>query len=107
MADRRVSAGKKRRVEQRAGGCCEYCRSQVAYSCQSFAVEHIDSTDEEGGEALENLALACQGCNNHKDAKTEAPDPLTGEVVQLFHPRRQRWSEHFAWNEDYTLVIGV
>jgi hypothetical protein len=107
MVDRRVSAGKKRRVEQRAGGCCEYCRSQAAYSTQSFAVEHIDSTEDEGGETLENLALACQGCNNHKYAKTQAPDPDTGEVVGLFHPRQQRWSEHFAWSEDDTLVIGV
>lgn len=22
-------------------------------------------------------------------------DPLTGDVVTLFHPRRERWAEHF------------
>ena len=25
----------------------------------------------------------------------------------MFHPRRQRWSDHFAWNEDATLIIGL
>ena len=25
-------------------------------------------------------------------------DPATNEVVRLFHPRRDRWTEHFAWD---------
>jgi len=25
----------------------------------------------------------------------------------LFHPRRDRWADHFAWNADYTLMVGV
>jgi hypothetical protein len=24
-------------------------------------------------------------------------DPSTGEMIRLFHPRRDLWSEHFAW----------
>lgn len=56
---------------------------------------------------MDNLALACQGCNNHKYIKTEGGDPVSGEMVPLYHPRRQLWHEHFAWNEDYTLIIGV
>ena len=28
-------------------------------------------------------------------------------MVPLFHPRQQRWQDHFAWNEDFTLVIGI
>jgi hypothetical protein len=32
---------------------------------------------------------------------------LTGRSVRLFNPRRQRWEDHFTWNEDYTLVIGL
>jgi 5-methylcytosine-specific restriction endonuclease McrA len=94
MTDRRVSAVKKRRLEERARGCCEYCRSPVAYSMQSFAVDHVDSTEDEGGETLENLAFVCQGCNNHKYAKTQAPDPDTSEAVSLFHPRQT--NEHPA-----------
>jgi len=46
---------------------------------------------------LENLALACPGCNLHKADKITAPDPLTGERVALFHPLQQRWPEHFRF----------
>lgn len=51
--------------------------------------------------------LAYQGCNNHKYAKTEAPDPASGAPAPLFHPRRQRWRDHFAWDSTCTLVIGL
>jgi hypothetical protein len=27
--------------------------------------------------------------------------------VRLFNPRRQHWSEHFAWSDDGTLIIGL
>jgi hypothetical protein len=37
----------------------------------------------------------------------EALDPVTGQTVPLYHPRRDRWLEHFAWNEDDTLVLGL
>jgi hypothetical protein len=107
MADHRVPVAVKRRVEERAAGCCEYCRSQAAYSVQSFSVEHIDPEGGAGGEALENLALACQGCNNAKYQKTQAPDPTTGEIVPLFHPRNQRWTDHFAWQDEYVIMVGL
>lgn len=58
-------------------------------------------------DGLENLALACQGCNSRKYTDTEATDPITGEPAPLFHPRRQIWSDHFAWSEDFTLMIGL
>jgi hypothetical protein len=25
----------------------------------------------------------------------------------LFNPRQQRWTEHFAWSEDGTRIIGL
>lgn len=56
---------------------------------------------------MENLALACQGCNNHKYVKTEGKDSVSLQVVPLFHPRQQRWRDHFTWNDDYTLIIGL
>ncbi len=74
---------------------------------QSFSVEHIVPRARGGTNTLDNLALACQGCNNHKYLKTEDRDPITGMVVPLFHPRQQRWNDHFVWSEDYTLIIGI
>jgi hypothetical protein len=65
------------------------------------------STAKGGPTTLENLALACQGCNNHKYDKVVAPDPVSGEIVPLFHPRRDHWESNFAWSDDFTLIIGL
>jgi hypothetical protein len=37
---------------------------------------------------------------------TRGVDPLSGVEVELFHPRRQRWSDHFAWSTDYLTLKG-
>lgn len=74
---------------------------------QSFSAEHIVPRSQGGATALENLAFACQGCNNHKYNKTQGRDPVTEQLVSLFHPRQQRWGDHFTWNDDFTLVIGL
>jgi hypothetical protein len=28
-------------------------------------------------------------------------------LVPLFHPRNQPWSDHFSWNDDFTIIIGI
>ena len=54
-----------------------------------------------------NLAAACWQCNViGKRARTHARDPLSGVIVPLFHPRRDRWRDHFAWSSDFLRVIG-
>lgn len=53
------------------------------------------------------MALSCQGCNNRKFTATEAVDPATMRLVPLFHPRRDRWYEHFAWSSDGLEVLGM
>lgn len=45
---------------------------------------------------MENLAWACHRCNRHKGTNLSAVDPDTGQVVPLFHPRRDAWEEHFT-----------
>jgi hypothetical protein len=56
------------------------------------------------GDTLADLAWACSFCNGHKYEKTRARDPETRRVTTLFNPRRQRWSRHFAWSEDFILI---
>jgi hypothetical protein len=51
--------------------------------------------------------LACRRCNEFKGQATTARDPLTNQIVPLFHPRTQTWSEHFAWDASGTRVIGL
>lgn len=107
MAESRTSSAQRARVLERAKGCCEYCLSQEQYSPDSFAVEHIIPLSRGGANALENLAFACQGCNNRKYTNTEAVDSVTQAIVPLFHPRRHHWSDHFAWSDDTLLVLGL
>ncbi|HIE26650.1 TPA: HNH endonuclease [Candidatus Poribacteria bacterium] len=107
MRKSRVTAKQRRLVVERAQGYCEYCLSQVRFSTQSFSVEHIIPQDKGGKTKVENLALSCQGCNNYKYTKTEGYDPVSHQYVPLYHPRQQQWGDHFAWNDDCTLIIGV
>ncbi len=107
MPESRVTAQQKKVVAERANGCCEYCRSQVRFAIQPFSIEYIIPRSAGGETVLDNLALSCQGCNNHKYNKTEGRDPVSGDTVPLYHPRKQRWSNHFAWNDDFTLIIGL
>jgi len=107
MPEKRITAKQRRTVVERARGCCEYCRSQARFATQSFSVEHIIPRSRGGKTSLDNLALACEGCNSHKHAKVEGYDVVTGKTVPLYHPRRQRWRQHFRWNDDFTLIVGI
>lgn len=107
MAEERPNAGLRREVADRARGCCEYCRSQERFAMQAFSVEHIEPRSRNGATVADNLAFACQGCNNHKYNRTHGTDPATGETVAMFHPRGQRWQDHFVWTADGAVVVGV
>ncbi len=106
MTGSRVTRRQKRIVRERAGGLCEYCRSQMRFSTHDFSVEHILPRHLGGKSTLDNLALACQGCNNCKYTKTTALDPVTEKQVPLFHPRKDVWSDHFVWSDDSTRIVG-
>jgi hypothetical protein len=43
------------------------------------------------------LALACHRCNLRKGPNLTGIDPITGEIVPLFDPRRDRWLDHFRF----------
>jgi hypothetical protein len=92
-------------VRRRAGDVCEYCRlPQASSRYVRFHIEHIVALQHGGSSDGENLALACGYCNHHKGPNIAALDSETGQLVPLFHPRRDRWSEHFAWDD--TVIIG-
>lgn len=87
-----------RAVLARAGGRCQYCLMHQSLQGATFHIEHVIPQCKGGRSDLENLALACPGCNLHKAGRTTAVDPATGEEVPLFHPIRQSWSQHFRLN---------
>ena len=107
MSDSRPTKEQREQVVTRAKACCEYCLSQLRFSTDSFSVDHIVPHSVGGTTTLDNLALSCQGCNNHKYNKTTALDPVTGRTVALYHPRQQNWFEHFAWDGELTHIIGL
>ncbi len=107
MADSRIPNELRQQVIERAKSCCEYCYSQSRFAMQSFSIEHILPTSKGGLSVENNLALSCQGCNNHKYNKTEGSDRINNQIASLFHPRQHTWTDHFVWNEDYSLVIGI
>ena len=107
MSEKRVTAKQRRIIAKWAQDCCEYCGSQERFATQVFSVEHIIPRSKGGRTILDNLALACQGCNSHKQIKTEGYDPVSGLIVPLINPRKQDWYDHFSWSNDFTLIIGL
>src|SRR5215469_4698136 len=85
-----VSETLSQAVRLRADGRCQYCLMHESLQGATFHVEHIIPQSKGGHSVLEDLALACPGCNLHKADRTTAVDPATGEQVPLFHPIRQR-----------------
>ena len=107
MSSEYVPVALRQMVFDRAGGLCEYCRSQSRYAVDPFVIDHIQPVSRGGKTVAENLSLSCQTCNNYKYIKTEAVDPATLQVVPLFHPRQMDWNQHFAWNENAEKVLGI
>jgi len=106
-ARRKVSARLRAQVIARARGRCEYCRAPEAFSLDSFTVDHIQPVGQSGSDDLDNLAFSCHNCNNRKQDDRTAPDPETGEKAPLFHPRQDRWGDHFAWSEDLLTILPL
>ena len=94
-------------VETRARRCCEYCKYPLDFSHAAFHIDHIIPTSKGGSIDLKNLALACDKCNNLKWIWTFWKDPKTGKLTPLFHPRKDKWHEHFAWSDDFSMVNGI
>lgn len=101
-----MDAATRRQVRRRADHCCEYCGlPQDAIPVAAFHIEHIIAKQHGGTDDLENLALACFYCNQHKGPNLTGIDPHSGQITPLFNPRTQRWQEHFALQE--TEIIGL
>ncbi len=96
----------RQQIRQRDLGRCCYCLTRETISGISLAIDHIQPQSKGGKSTLDNLCLSCRVCNEFKSNQTEAQDPLTGESVPLFNPCTQKWSEHFRWTVNDTMVTG-
>ncbi|MEP0918084.1 HNH endonuclease [Leptolyngbya sp. DQ-M1] len=107
MPESRLTSEQRKQIQQRARYCCEYCLSQAKFSPDPFSIEHIIPHSKDGTSELDNLAVACQGCNNFKYNHTEAIDPITGELAPLYHPRQHNWQDHFTWSDNADQILGL
>jgi len=104
MSETHVSAALRRFVAARADWCCEYCGLAEADTWFGCEVDHIISEKHEGRTEADNLALACASCNRHKGSDVATVDE-SGALIELFHPRRHVWAEHFV--RDGPRIIGL
>ena len=95
MSTTYISVALRRQVYERAEGCCEYCRIPEAATFAVHEIDHIIAEKHGGSTTEDNLALACTICNKYKGSDLASLDPETGEIIGLYHPRQDKWAEHF------------
>ena len=82
-------------VARRAHHLCEYClihEDDIAFRPH---IDHIVSRKHGGLSDIESLAYACVLCNRSKGSDVAGVDARSGEIMRLFHPRHERWADHF------------
>lgn len=96
----------RQQIFERAHGLCEYCQT-AQIIVVTIEIDHIIPQVAGGKTQLENLCLVCRGCNGFKQHFQTGVDPTTGIETALFDPRNQVWKEHFQWNKDGSVLIGL
>ena len=102
-----VSKALREQIAVEASHRCGYCLTPQDHTAMPMTIEHIIPRALGGPTTQDNLWLACPLCNGHKAAQTHGIDPVTGQRVPLFNPRKQAWREHFTWSHDGTHIVGV
>ena len=84
-------------VRLRSDDRCEFCLLPQAASLLTFHVDHIVAKQhlDQVVDEPQFLCLACNRCNAYKGTNLSSIDPLGGQIVPLFHPREDRWQDHF------------
>jgi len=101
-----ITERQRARIREQAGNRCGYCLAHQDYVPWVLEIEHIVPLVAGGSNDDSNLWLACHAYNLFKGVKTLSRDPLTARLVPLFNPRTQRWTRHFQWSTDGTLILG-
>jgi hypothetical protein len=95
MAQKYVPVALRRKVRARAAQRCEYRLIPETLTLAPHWVDHIIAEKHGGATEEDNLALSCVLCNQRKGSDLTSIDPESGQITPLFHPRRDRWLEHF------------
>ena len=95
MSQTYIPAALRRSVRERAGDRCEYCLIPESMTFAPHWIDHIVAEKHGGKTEADNLANSCMLCNQFKGSDLTSIDPQSDEIVALFHPRQDRWTEHF------------
>jgi len=94
-----IPAALRHFVRERAEWRCEYCLVPESAAFASYEMDHIIAQKHGGLSQADNLALSCALCNKHKGSDLASLDPETGDIVALYHPRRDKWTDHFLLSD--------
>lgn len=103
----KINAILRERIRHQAGNRCGYCLGRQELVLGVLEIDHILPAAAGGSDDEDNLWLACRACNNAKGSRKDAIDPLTGQVVPLFNPRKQNWWDHFYWSASGVEIVGL
>ncbi len=92
-------------MKARADNLCEYCllhEDDTFFGCE---VDHIISEKHGGQTTKANLAYACFVCNRNKGSDIGSLVPEAGSLIRFYHPRIDRWHDHFQLSEGDGMTI--
>jgi hypothetical protein len=89
-----ITPALRSQVARRARHRCEYCLIHENDTAFRPQVDHIVSRKHGGDSAIQNLAYACALCNRKKGSDVASINS-SGNIERLYHPRQDRWSDHF------------
>jgi hypothetical protein len=92
-------------VRRRANNRCEFCHLPQAGHEVRFSVDHVIPIKHGGEDSNANLALAYLRCNLCKGPNLSGIDPIGGQIISLYNPRIQKWSDHYRWNGG--VIVGL
>src|SRR6202790_1810252 len=94
-------------VRMRAAGLCEYCRISEKFTLAEHEIDHVIALKHGGQTVVENLALCCTVCNRFKGSDIASIDTETGQLTALFHPRLDRWDDHYEFRSGEIVALTV
>jgi hypothetical protein len=107
-------------VRLRARDICEYCLHPTS---GQFQIDHVipaarwqdylggrlpviaPSAGRRGPHRLDNFSWCCAYCNSYKRERISAQ--VGNQLVRLFDPRVDAWTEHFRFLNHYLFIVGI
>jgi len=102
-----ISAKEWQEVLRKFKWRCAYCQVPAIYLPRGLEKEHILPRSAGGSDTAKNICPACSNCSGHKADKVFSIDPQSGKKIALFNPRKQRWQEHFGWEQTGVKILGL